>query len=322
MTLLEQYNQFRAHPSEDALGRGSNVAYIASGLTFRGGPDIVQHFSSVEHELSVKEEVLKAHECGRSLVVETDSSITFARGHGGFVPGLSMNFIADETVRVYLVHLVDFDEEGLIVGIRYLWDQATVLKQINVIGTRGNAWPIVAGDRQADQARTSCTAAPSVPASPSHPPPPTTPKRNTTTHARTQSAIRSWPDQVNLFDAASGDAMEKVPPPTKAIEPPSPSAKPPHRSLHEIMAMADAPPPHQHRHIPPQPQHQPPQPPLRDVPPQQHSKNQSQSSVFTLFGENDESSQPYVRLIGGGGGGYADSKKGLKPNWTQWTYGN
>ena len=39
-------------------------------------------------------------------------------------------------------------QEGKIRSIRIYWDQATVLKQLGIIGSRGRAWPITDGKNQ------------------------------------------------------------------------------------------------------------------------------------------------------------------------------
>jgi hypothetical protein len=37
---------------------------------------------------------------------------------------------------------------GKIHSIRVFWDQATVLKQLEIVGSRGRAWPITDGSEQ------------------------------------------------------------------------------------------------------------------------------------------------------------------------------
>lgn len=39
---------------------------------------------------------------------------------------------------------------GKIRSIRVYWDQATVLKQLEIVGARGRAWPITDGANQID----------------------------------------------------------------------------------------------------------------------------------------------------------------------------
>ena len=39
-------------------------------------------------------------------------------------------------------------EDGKIRSVRVYWDQSTVLKQLDVIGQRGRAWPIKDGQTQ------------------------------------------------------------------------------------------------------------------------------------------------------------------------------
>ena len=40
--------------------------------------------------------------------------------------------------------------EGKIQSIRIYWDQATVLKQLDIVGVRGRGWPITDGTSQVE----------------------------------------------------------------------------------------------------------------------------------------------------------------------------
>jgi hypothetical protein len=41
-------------------------------------------------------------------------------------------------------------KDGKIRSIRVYWDQATVLKQLEIVGARGRGWPITDGTSQID----------------------------------------------------------------------------------------------------------------------------------------------------------------------------
>jgi hypothetical protein len=47
------------------------------------------------------------------------------------------------------IHIVNFDNESKIQRIRIYWDQASLLRQVDVIGSRGKNWPITEGKDQA-----------------------------------------------------------------------------------------------------------------------------------------------------------------------------
>ena len=57
-------------------------------------------------------------------------------------------------------HFVQFDRENKIQQIRLSWDQGSLLKQVDVIGSRGKNWPICDGIAQITLIKSSSTAAP------------------------------------------------------------------------------------------------------------------------------------------------------------------
>lgn len=61
-------------------------------------------------------------------------------------------------------HIVQFDAENKITQIRISWDQGTLLKQTEVIGSRGKNWPVYDGKDQIKLISNSFSAAPVVPA--------------------------------------------------------------------------------------------------------------------------------------------------------------
>lgn len=56
------------------------------------------------------------------------------------------------------IHIVHFDSENQIKQIRIHWDQASLLRQVEVIGARGRAWPIRDAKDQIRLLKTSVTA--------------------------------------------------------------------------------------------------------------------------------------------------------------------
>lgn len=45
---------------------------------------------------------------------------------------------------------------GRIRSIRVFWDQATVLKQLEIVGSRGRGWPITDGTAQIELINKTC----------------------------------------------------------------------------------------------------------------------------------------------------------------------
>lgn len=64
-----------------------------------------------------------------------------------FLPGLDDNMFSGKRVELPIVYIVLFSQDR-IRDVRVFWDQATVLKQIEVIGARGRGWPVYDGPEQ------------------------------------------------------------------------------------------------------------------------------------------------------------------------------
>lgn len=236
MALIDFYKNFRARPKSDALADTATVLYVSSGAVFAGIQHILEHYAKSEYEFSLEEEILCSHEAKSSVVLETKARITFLRGPGPFVPTLSLNFVADEKITVYLTHIVQFDDNNKISAIRLLWDQASVLKQLSVIGSRGNAWPITLGDAQAKAVELSLSGK-GVSTSPSPP------KISSTSNGKSSTPFKSWPDAINVFDVPPMDPVPVRSPSENSESTPgssgtyTPIARPPSRSLQNIMEM-------------------------------------------------------------------------------------
>lgn len=98
---------------------------------------------------SLKDEVTCSHEAHSSLVSEVAASFIFEFDGkmNPFLPGLEDNMYSGKRVEVPLIYSVTFSSQK-IRAIRVFWDQATVLKQIDVIGIRGRGWPVYDGAEQ------------------------------------------------------------------------------------------------------------------------------------------------------------------------------
>lgn len=135
------------------------------------------------------------------------------------------------------IHIVHFDQGNNIQSIRVYWDQGALLKQVGVIGSRGNNWPIHDGK---DQARL-ISSAHSVSAKAQQ-------QVGSTTRGRdadevTQIARSSSPNKKHIKDPyASLDLFgaEKAEPdkrgPLSGAIAPRKSAKPPPREMSELFA--------------------------------------------------------------------------------------
>lgn len=287
-TLDQIYSSFKANPKDSFLSPNSPcLSYITSGITFDNAQSILQHLANEAFEISKStKQIISSHVTQSSLVLETDAEIKFLRGPGAFLPGLSTNFVADEQVSLLLIEIVEFDENNLIRAIRYIWDQATLLKQLKVIGARGNVWPIYDANDQIALAKRQGASKTNLPG-------------NRASPEKHQAPMRSMPVPVNIFD---NSPMDPIPVAVSAIEPPSPSAKPQQRTFQDIMNMTNSP-----RPTPPDlfanPQRYLSERPIRTS----TMRARPQSAYVSLFGsEEDDNSQGL-------------SKRSLKSHWPSWT---
>lgn len=124
--------------------------YITSCKQFSGARTIVNQLAiNGEGLKSHHDEVICTHEGASSLVTEVASSFMFEFDGklNPFLPGLDDNMFSGKRVEMPIVYIVLFTHDK-IRDIRVFWDQATVLKQIEVIGARGRGWPVYDGPEQ------------------------------------------------------------------------------------------------------------------------------------------------------------------------------
>jgi hypothetical protein len=110
-----------------------------------------------------------------------------------------------------------------------VWDQATLLKQIEVIGWRGNAWPITPGDVQ------SATAGHVLHGTTSSEDSESQSVKPLVHHDELTPAIRSWPKPFNIYEST---AMDPVPVAANLTvqEPPAPPHRPPLRTIVDLVS--------------------------------------------------------------------------------------
>jgi hypothetical protein len=136
------------------------------------------------------------------------------------------------------VHIVSFDADQRISSVRLYWDQGSLLKQVDVIGSRGRSWPIRDGKEQA-RLITPITGSPESSAAPS--------RRSTQSmaadevvtsarsHASSLTSQRGEPRTFSLFQSAVPSEDEPTGPNGGPVISPRASAKPPARGLEDIL---------------------------------------------------------------------------------------
>ncbi|KAL1844296.1 hypothetical protein VTJ49DRAFT_2353 [Mycothermus thermophilus] len=143
MALQAAYKQFLASPNTSALTDDASLHYVTTTTSVAGATDIIKHLATVRNRIKkVNEEPLFAIENQHALVVEFDTTLEFVSSGGPYLPGLDDNFLADRTAFLAVTHVVSFNTDGKITQIRQSWDQASLLKQVEVIGRSGANWPI------------------------------------------------------------------------------------------------------------------------------------------------------------------------------------
>ncbi|KAF4123426.1 hypothetical protein GMORB2_6127 [Geosmithia morbida] len=136
------YQQFLASPSLSALADKAALHYLPTTTTISGAEEIVKHFEGLRKHLKKNENVLSAVDGQTSAAFETDTNLEFLISGGPYLPGLDDNFIADRAVSLPIYHFVSLSDDGKISQIRLSWDQASLLRQLDVIGKTGRNWPI------------------------------------------------------------------------------------------------------------------------------------------------------------------------------------
>ncbi|KAI9782129.1 MAG: hypothetical protein M1839_005476 [Geoglossum umbratile] len=151
MSLQSIYTKFLTAPSVDVLAREATTSlhYIPTLTTIHEAQPILKHLKAQVPQLKKREEkVLSATESKNGLVLEVETTLELLTSGGAYLPGLDDNFLADKVVTFPIIHIVHFNENQEIQQIRLHWDQASLLKQVDVIGTRAKNWPIRDGKDQ------------------------------------------------------------------------------------------------------------------------------------------------------------------------------
>ncbi|GKT55439.1 hypothetical protein ColTof4_07694 [Colletotrichum tofieldiae] len=141
--MAATYKQFLTAPNSSLLAPNATLYYITTTTTYSGPTEIIKHLNTLRNQVKKKkEEILDVVEGRDAIAAEVDTSLEFVTSGGAYLPGLDDNFLADRTVYLPIMHVVNFDGDGRIVQIRQTWDQGALLKQCDIIGKSGRNWPI------------------------------------------------------------------------------------------------------------------------------------------------------------------------------------
>ncbi|KAL8643148.1 MAG: hypothetical protein Q9228_000210 [Teloschistes exilis] len=243
-SLKATYQSYLTNPNASAFASDGSLNYITTLITIHKADAIAKHLIAHQKTLRKKHEnILNTIENNNALCLEVETTIEFLTGGGSYLPGLDDNFLVDQVVTIPIVHIVQFDASRKIQQARLFWDQGCLLKQIEVIGSRGKNWPIRDGKDHVKLITSSAAAAASTGSS--------RPIMNEGSQDPTEVVITSNPTQarktlrdphvsLSLF-APRDEDYEASQKPTIAA--PRGSAKPPPRDLKELFGNDDVTPP-------------------------------------------------------------------------------
>ncbi|KAK5948288.1 hypothetical protein OHC33_010722 [Knufia fluminis] len=149
MGLQAVYERFLASPNPLNLAENATYQYVTTLTSFKQQGAIIRHLED-QHKNVVKkktEKVISAVEGLTSVAIIVETTLEFISSGGAYLPGLD-NFIIDRTATLPVTHFVRFDQDDKIMQVQLSWDQGDLLKQVEVIGTRGKNWPVYGGKDQ------------------------------------------------------------------------------------------------------------------------------------------------------------------------------
>ena len=254
-SLKSVYQSFLASPNASALNNHATLNYIPTLTTIKTAAAIVKHHAAHQKILTKKEEkVLSCIESSDALCLDVETTLEFITGGGTYLPGLDDNFVVDRVVTLPMVkiiprtvqveayanfltqvHIVHFDSSQQIQQVRLYWDQGSLLKLVDIIGSRARNWPIRDGK---DQARLIASSVTIITQSDDPLRPATENVSSETNRAALSSKQRSQHKNVTRDPYASltlfAPREEEEDSSAPAAVAPRASAKPPPRDYHEL----------------------------------------------------------------------------------------
>ncbi|KAL8730635.1 MAG: hypothetical protein Q9166_003948 [cf. Caloplaca sp. 2 TL-2023] len=162
-SLKATYQSYLENPNASAFAPDGSLNYITTLTAVHTADAIAKHLTAQQKILKKKyENILNTVESDNALCLEIETTIEFITGGGMYLPGLDDNFLADQLVTLPIIHIVQFDAHQKIQQLRLFWDQGSVLKQVEVIGSRGKNWPIRDGKDHVKLITSSAAAATST----------------------------------------------------------------------------------------------------------------------------------------------------------------
>ncbi|KAI9740594.1 MAG: hypothetical protein M1834_005175 [Cirrosporium novae-zelandiae] len=234
MALQRLYQTFLSSPSADLLAEDAAFHYVTTLTTINKATAIAKHLTTQNTQVLEKkqEKILNCIESQNALCLETETTIEFLAGGGAYLPNLDDNFLTDRVVSFPIIHIVHFDSARKIKQIRLHWDQGSLLKLVDVIGSRAKNWPIRLGHDQARLVASSVSLVDNaVPAGNGvH-----TQSRSSSPSKR-NNAMNDPHASLSLFETKDHILDRSQP----AVIAPRASAKPPPRDYHDLFVGGDS----------------------------------------------------------------------------------
>ncbi|KAL4883724.1 hypothetical protein BJY04DRAFT_184229 [Aspergillus karnatakaensis] len=148
MSLKDVYQRFLAAPSSAPLASDVSLTYITTTTEFKGVEAVTKQLTKQNIVKTKSQTILDAVQASNALSLDVETTVEFVTGGGAYLPNLDETFLLDRVATFPTIHIVHFNAQNQIHSIRVYWDQGSLLKQIEIIGTRGRNWPIRDADKQ------------------------------------------------------------------------------------------------------------------------------------------------------------------------------
>ncbi|KAF9206056.1 hypothetical protein BGZ49_003089 [Haplosporangium sp. Z 27] len=155
-TVASLWETFRENPaSEDLYLPDTHIVFLPTGAGAASEQYVREFYKtggySHPKKLAVEEKVIHRTVGESSAVDEVEVTVKFVSGAGGWLlPGIEPHHLEDLVITFPLVICASIEQDR-IASVRYVWDNASVLKMVKLIGSR-HSWPIVA-ETQVDALR-------------------------------------------------------------------------------------------------------------------------------------------------------------------------
>ncbi|RDW81678.1 uncharacterized protein DSM5745_05235 [Aspergillus mulundensis] len=232
MSLLNVYQKFLVSPSAAPLASDVSLIYITTTTEIKGADKVIKHLTK-QQELKINSQtVLDSVQGSNALSLDIEINLQFLTGGGAYLPNLDETFLFDHVAKFPTIHIVRFNAQNEIQTVRIYWDQASLLKQVEVIGNRSRNWPVRDADKQTRLIKSASASAPA-----DNGPPPAAQPEPSTTAKETRAGS---PGKKHIKDPYAAESLYELLSPSKdrgqAVHAPRApaSAQPPPRDYSEL----------------------------------------------------------------------------------------